>query len=446
MKRQYTKNFLALGLILCIMGSCMACGDPEVSKETEPTIHLEQSQAEDLQYWLDKMEDPYQVLMNQDQITAVNQSMMDAWGTDWFSGYYDITKFPEKIEREWLVDRIDYLDLRHTKLFYKGEAVTEAQWDAYYEAMALEQIQEETTVSYGVIVHNTPMLDLPTEDILTDSSLNEASNALQQTMLKINEPVVVIHESTDGQWLYVAANEYMGWIPQEDCAYFADRAQWLEYQTQEDFIVVTADGILYGMNEATLMGTKLYVKEDQYAVPGRDESGKFMCAYAELAEGEHFCMGYLPYSRGNVLRLAFQQLGEPYGWGGKDGKRDCSSYIKDIYACFGFQLPRNSRIQQSMPQAEDMTAMTEAEKADRMESAQPGDILGISGHVMLYLGRAGSQDYVISMLGSYVPETVTENFADHVETVNCVTVNTLDVKRKNGNTWLQELRAIVNLE
>lgn len=440
------KRILSLVLALLFTSMSAACSSQGNSGQTEPMASISQEQAEDLQFWLDKMDQPDQVVLTQDQIAAVNQSMMDAWGTDWVGGYYDITRFPETVEREWLVERMDYLDLRHTKLFYKGQAVSEAQWDAYYEVMAWGEIDAKTVVSYGVIVHNTPMLDLPTEDILTDSSLDETSNSLQQTMLKINEPVVVIHESSDGQWLYVAANEYMGWVKGTDCAYFADRAQWLGYQAQSDFIMVTRDVVLHGMKETTLMGTKLYIQEDQYAVPGRDQDGMLVNQYMPLSEGEDFSMGYLPYTRANMLRLAFQELGQPYGWGGKDGKRDCSSFIKDIYSCFGFQLPRNSRIQQSMPQADDMTAMTEAEKTARMEDVQPGDILGISGHVMLYLGQAGGQHYVISMLGSYVPETVTENFADHVETVNCVMVNTLDVHRKNGNTWLQELRAIVKIQ
>ena len=122
-------------------------------------------------------------------------------------------------------------------------------------------------------------------------------------------------------------------------------------------------------------------------------------------------------------------------------------YIKDIYNCFGFQLPRNSRIQMNIPEMNVKTeSMSVTEKEAILEETNPGAIMGISGHVMLYLGKDNGQHYVISMLGSYIPETVTENFAEHIVSAQKVTVNTLDVKRKNGNTWLQEIISIVDIK
>ena len=117
--------------------------------------------------------------------------MLEYWGTDWLSGYYDIQAFPESIEKTWLKDRICYLDLRNTKLYYKEEAVSQEQWDVYYNAMDLESIPEQRNIAYGIIIQNTPVRDIPTMDILTNSSMNESENSLQQTTLKRNEPVLV---------------------------------------------------------------------------------------------------------------------------------------------------------------------------------------------------------------------------------------------------------------
>ena len=50
------------------------------------------------------------------------------------------------------------------------------------------------------------------------------------------------------------------------------------------------------------------------------------------------------------------------------------------------------------------------------------------------------------MLSSYIPEEVTENFGNSIEAVNKVFLNSLNVKRKSGNTWLQELNGVVHFE
>jgi cell wall-associated NlpC family hydrolase len=69
------------------------------------------------------------------------------------------------------------------------------------------------------------------------------------------------------------------------------------------------------------------------------------------------------YTGRNILELAFSRLGDSYGWGNIDGKRDCSAYIKDIYRCFGFELPRNSWAQMTLPRmAKDTQTKSEAKK------------------------------------------------------------------------------------
>lgn len=456
------KKLLALVLTACMLLSMTACGNTNNTdnNQSEAPQH-ENVEVDSLQYWLNKIDDPSQVLMSLEDIEKQNDTMMRQLGTDWEGGYYDINAFSETVEKEWLQNRICFPNVKNQNLYYKGSAITEAQWETYYEAYNLDSITDKVDVSYGVIVNNTPAFDFPTNEIFTDSSLDESENALQQTYLKMNEPVVVVWESADAKWYYVVANEYIGWIEAKDCAFFESRKEWSDFQTQEDFLIVTEDTTIEGMETSVLMSTKLYladgenlnsvdgVTETDYIIslPNRDQNGKLKYTYLSVSKEEKVYEGYLPFTSENILTLAFQEMGDPYGWGGIDGKRDCSLYIKDIYNCFGFQMPRNSRIQMSIPKmGTDTSNMSVEEKEALLAKTNPGTVLGISGHVMMYLGEANGQHYVISMLGSYVPETVTEDFANHVVSANKVMVNTLDVRRKNGNTWLQEIIAVVEVK
>lgn len=450
--------------VLAAIMVCSVCGcrttDESTTKQNSTAEQIVSSEDEitltELSFAAFWLENPNSsdIVMTPDEIQAQNELLLDTWGTDWTFGYYDVKAFPEKIDGEWLKERICYLDLRNTKLYYKGEAISNEQWDAYFSNCNLDAIPEETAASYAVINENTSALDLPTEDIFTNSNMNEDFNALQETTLKINEPVIVLQESLDTEWVFAIANEYIGWVRKEACSFFPSRQEWLEYQDRERFLMVTEDCSIFGSDDLLLMGTKLYLTDagadstsSSYTIllPKSGTDGLIQYEELEISRSEAIHEGYLPFTRDAVLTLAFQELGDPYGWGGTDGKRDCSSYVKDIYACFGFQLPRNSRLQQTMPGlAVDLSALSESEKEACLENASAGDILGISGHIMLYLGEANGKHYVISMLSSYIPEDVTDDFEHSIVSVNQVTVNSLNVKRKNGNTWLQELTGIVS--
>lgn len=463
------KKLLALLLTACMLLSMTACGKTDSNNNSQVdnsqdagnqnvNQQNDAQEVESLQFWLNKIDNPDEVLLSYEEIEKQNALMMQYWGTDWKSGYYDINKFPESVDKAWLQDRIDYPNVNDLGLYCKGEKVTATQWQEYYKKYNFDAMPEQIEVKYGVIVNSTPAFDFPIADIMTGSSLDESENLLQQTYFRMNEPVVVLWESADQEWYYVVANEYIGWVEAKDCALFESRAQWTEFQSKKEFLVVTEDSMLEGIEGTVLMSTKLYLVEENEAhdlingdyivrVPQRGENGKLHYTYAAVSKEDKVHEGYLPYTTENLLTLAFQELGDPYGWGGIDGKRDCSIYIKDIYNCFGFQMPRNSRIQMSIPEMEtDTSDMSVEEKEAILAKTNPGAVLGISGHVMLYLGEEAGQHYVISMLGSYIPETVTENFGDHIVSAQKVMVNTLDVRRRNGNTWLQEILSVVDIK
>lgn len=97
-----------------------------------------------------------------------------------------------------------------------------------------------------------------------------------------------------------------------------------------------------------------------------------------------------PFTRRELLTEAFSTLGEPYGWGGKDGGYDCSRFLLEVFAPFGIDLPRHSSRQAlagtfgvDVSSVEDLN-----EKQLLLEAAARRGIvlLHFPGHIMLYLG------------------------------------------------------------
>ena len=98
------------------------------------------------------------------------------------------------------------------------------------------------------------------------------------------------------------------------------------------------------------------------------------------------------FSRRAVLTEAFSMLGEPYGWGGKDGGYDCSRFLLTLFAKFGIDLPRHSA-RQAMAgtfSVDVSTVEDPNEKRLLLEAAARRGVvlLQFPGHIMLYLGTS----------------------------------------------------------
>ena len=96
-------------------------------------------------------------------------------------------------------------------------------------------------------------------------------------------------------------------------------------------------------------------------------------------------------TRAKLFDAAFSHLGEPYGWGGFEGGRDCSRLVLDSFSVLGLRVPRNSGPQSSagVRTVTELPVEREARVALIDNAARTGVVLlHLPGHIMLYLGMS----------------------------------------------------------
>ena len=170
-------------------------------------------------------------------------------------------------------------------------------------------------------------------------------------------------------------------------------------------------------------------------LPVRNADGSYSKQMALIPETAKVNIGYLPLTMENIAMGTFQNLGDAYGWGGMLDVEDCSGMVRTIYSCFGLEVARNGNWQWNMNMEKiDMTTMSLEEKCLILDEMPLGSALCFPGQEMIYLGKVDDKYYVISAVGTIMsPDT-----GKRLNTRD-VMINTLDVKRANGKTWMEAL-------
>ena len=153
--------------------------------------------------------------------------------------------------------------------------------------------------------------------------------------------------------------------------------------------------------------------------------------------------GVFPDTEENIARLLFRHLGAEYGWAGDNNSVDCSAFVRQVYACFGYDMPGASAEQAKMTCSKTchVENSTVSKKLQILEDAPIGTILHFNGHIMMYLGTVDGVPYCISSTGS-----VAKNVDGSMKAVNVNTViitSMSDTYRLDGRTWLEHLVTIV---
>jgi len=173
-------------------------------------------------------------------------------------------------------------------------------------------------------------------------------------------------------------------------------------------------------------------------MPCRHEDGSFYQKRVMIPANRDVTQDYLPFTSAEIIKQAFKCLGNRYGWGGMLYSQDCSGYVRDIYLCFGLEIPRNTTWQRAMPVSVlSLDNLSSDEKYETLCKLTPGAIIQFPGHEMIYLGEDQGKLYAINTVSSIALPTDT-NEKPTIMTVNTVIINNLQSTfRASGATWLE---------
>ncbi len=213
---------------------------------------------------------------------------------------------------------------------------------------------------------------------------------MQYASIPVGFPLFVIHQSQDKAWVYVETAYICGWIRSDSIAYVDNDfiQKWEKSQlvtfTKEDIpLVVNAKMLAHGEIGALLpaSSTRIYLP-----VSSDGNNAVFTSVPKPQVGVENFPMKFTPQ---NIAKLGDELMGQPYGWGGYLSNRDCSEFLRDIFAAFGIWLPRNSSQQIKVGEVVELGEISNSEKIDLiLENAKPfASLIYLPGHIGLYIGE-----------------------------------------------------------
>ncbi len=416
------------------------------------------------EHWANLTTQPDDVLKDADGIAALGSQAFDD-----DPNLVDLASYPDELTSAELTDIILSMSKPYkAALYYRdGVAVELADYDRYQASLNLAELSDVVGVRFGLVLQRADMRTWPTSDVVFKSQETYDLDRFQENGLFPADMVAVLHESADGDWLFVQSFNYAAWVKKDKIA-IGQRAEILAYKNAENFLLVTGSKVTtnFNPNAAAIselqldMGIRLPLADlsdsahnvdgqnpyASYAVrlPVSEENAVLSFRTALIARSQDVQRGYLPFTRRNIVEQAFKFLGERYGWGHSYNARDCTGLVSEVYKTFGIQLPRNSGQQGHSPIGESIQFSADISDEDKLAavmSADVGDLLYSTGHVMLYLGTVDGMPYVIHDLSGF--GWIGEDGKVQEGVLNGVSVTPLTpIHSSRETTYFEEIYAI----
>ena len=420
-------------------------------------------------YWIKGTDDKVQMTAEQiDEFNNTNKGVIKA------SDGKTVLPHPDdyeetldgKVLRLFLKDNSKSVPKDPAQYYLNGKQTTEDYWKNLVALSNIDGVPDEIKVRYAFTTKRMTVRLFPTEDRVFKGKSDKYFdyNLFSECMPYM--PVVVLHESTDGKYLYVVFDSFAAWVRKDAIAFCADKADWQARKSPDRRLVVTAREIRLGndpynsltSNLALPMGTSMELVPADKApasinqrttygnyivkVPTRGSDGNVKDAYVLIPMTDDVNVGYLPMTSANIVKQAFKLLGDRYGWGGDLQANDCTGITREIYRCFGLLLTRTGQSNSKGVYRVDMSKMNEKQKLEVIGKLSPGSLVSMPGHMMIYLGTVDGKPYVISACGTFVDPAPGSTEARHP---NSVIVSSLYVRTKSLKTWLDVSTTVVTI-
>lgn len=413
---------------ICISGSGCSTLDPQVNditilpvtgrgytavKDQIKMVSGVMPEMMNVDFWLERLRSREEIIMTGEEIKAYNQKIIDE-----MPEIYDLKAYSSSLNKEELTGFIKEYKIPDSNMYGDdGKVLTQDFFDQISANINLSEIKDSNPILYGIIIRKCNLRSFPTDAVV----YNRASSRLdrfQETACLLGEPLLILHESKDKEWIFIQLYNYRGWIKKEDIAVATGKKQLFDYTESKDFVIAVDHCVIE--NPTTKEEIKLFMgsrmqllkeSKDYYkvSIPNRDGQGNLVFSDANIAKTEYLNNGYLDYTQTNIIKQAFKLLGTTYDWGGKENGYDCSSYVMSIYRTMGIQLPRNSGQQARTPgiNVPFYGSDTMEQRLKSIEALKPGTALYKPGHTMLYLGSFEGIHYIIHDFMGYGLKTNT---------------------------------------
>lgn len=412
--------YRAAGLLvlLALASATGLAGTPAVPAPSPTAVPGVHDQHLDPQYWIQRQADADRVILDEQAIAGQNRRLLEQ-----DASVHDLSALPSQFSATEVRDWVGKLSARPSRGLYDeaGQAVPGKELDALMANLGLEAVPAQVPARHGLVVRRADLRTFPTRLRVFNAPGNTDIDRFQESALFPGTPVVAIHRSGDGQWLFVISAQYAAWVEQTAVAQ-APAEQVQAYVQRSPRLIVTgatartvhnpqrrevsdlqlemgidlpllaqwpADELVNGQHPYTSYVVQLPVRRDD---------GSLELVPALVPRSADVATRYLDLTPANLLRQSFKFLGERYGWGHSYGTRDCSGFVSEVYRSFGVQLPRNTSAQAVSPALNRIAFDADTDRATRLEvlrSLQVGDLVYIPGHVMMVIGHEGDDTYVI---------------------------------------------------
>ena len=389
------------------------------------------------EYWIEQTREAEELILNREEINKLNEESFRQMKSKGFEEWlYDLRKYPKKITKEKLLNTMKTYSSKEvfpSKTCYDIHAnkIPETvKNDVLYQAN-FDGIPDEISVEWGMLVKREDIRAFPTDTVFAEESKAIDFDLFQLTILPSGSLVAILHQSKNGKWYYIQSMIYKGWIKRENVALAKNKKEVFDYLKTDRFLMVTesrvetepnpfikeVSNILFQMGDKISLiefdkipesipigNLHAQSAEGCYVVkiPIKDEDGYLQFKLALIARSNELCEGYLPYTRGNIVRQAFKLLGERYGWNGMFVRRDCSQFIMNIYRTMNIIIPSYTKMQEEGAAGKSIKFSGSIKNREGiLNQLKPGNPIYLKGHVVMYLGKAANNYYIIHSGAGY---------------------------------------------
>jgi len=269
------------------------------------------------------------------------------------------------------------------------------------DAMNIGAVPNVIRREWGIVTTHADIRLYPTS-VPGYSEIRWEMDLFQATSLIVGNPVAILHRSKDCGFFYIESPIGKGWVDARDIA-VGSREDVRRIVSAKEFLVATTHRVpIYGDPGFSNFSQYFYFAAtvplesktaNAYVIslPYRKHDGTLGTGRAYVRPDADVHVGWLPYTKRNVITQLFNLLGQPYGWHSQQNKRDCAGTQRLLLRSFGIVTGRHTSY--ILNASDHMFYMnpklTTEEKIAELDKLEPVvTMTGNAGHIVLYLGKA----------------------------------------------------------